>query len=88
MAGPTDRTGLGEALTGTLVLGLITALPSLAASVAAALDRGPAMAILLNVIIRIALVYGQKRGSANIRFPSVSMLFVYAAGFLTLTLLT
>lgn len=40
-----DRTGLGEALTGTLFLGLITALPGVAASVTAALEDRPAMAI-------------------------------------------
>ncbi len=33
-----DRTGLGEAITGTVMLGLITALPGLAASVTAALQ--------------------------------------------------
>jgi cation:H+ antiporter len=40
-----DRTGLGEALTGTIFLGLITALPGLAASVTAALDGHPGLAI-------------------------------------------
>lgn len=40
-----DRTGLGEAITGTLFLGLITALPGLAASITAALDGRPALAI-------------------------------------------
>lgn len=40
-----DRTGMGEALTGTVVLGLVTALPGLAASVTAALDGRPALAI-------------------------------------------
>lgn len=40
-----DRTGLGEALTGTMLLGLITALPGLAASVAAAWAGHPALAI-------------------------------------------
>ena len=40
-----DRTGLGEAITGTLFLGLITALPGLAASVTAALSGRPALAI-------------------------------------------
>lgn len=40
-----DRTGLGEAVTGTLFLGLTTALPGLAASIAAALDGHPALAI-------------------------------------------
>ena len=36
-----DRTGLGEAVTGTIMLGLITALPGLAASVTAALAAEP-----------------------------------------------
>ena len=40
-----DRTGLGEAITGTVFLGFITALPGLAASVTAALDGRPALAI-------------------------------------------
>jgi len=40
-----DRTGLGEALTGTVFLGFITALPGLAASVTAALDGRPALAV-------------------------------------------
>ncbi len=40
-----DRTGLGEAITGAVFLGFITALPGLAASVAAALDGHPALAI-------------------------------------------
>lgn len=40
-----DRTGLGEAITGTVFLGLITALPGLAASITAALDDRPALAI-------------------------------------------
>lgn len=40
-----DRTGLGEALTGTVLLGFLTALPGLAASVAAALKGLPVLAI-------------------------------------------
>jgi len=40
-----DRTGLGEAVTGTVILGLLTALPGLAASVIAAMKGYPAMAI-------------------------------------------
>ena len=40
-----DKTGLGEALTGTVLLGLVTALPGLAASVMAAIDGHAAMAI-------------------------------------------
>ncbi len=40
-----DRTGLGEALTGTLLLGLLTALPGLVASVVAAAKGLPALAI-------------------------------------------
>jgi len=40
-----DSTGLGEALTGVFFLGLTTALPGLAASVTAALDGHPALAI-------------------------------------------
>jgi len=40
-----DRTGLGEAVTGTMFLGLVTALPGITASVTAALDGRPALAI-------------------------------------------
>jgi cation:H+ antiporter len=40
-----DRTGLGEAVTGTLFLGLTTALPGLTASITAALDGRPALAL-------------------------------------------
>jgi len=40
-----DRTGLGEAVTGMILLGLITALPGIAASVTAAVDGHPGMAI-------------------------------------------
>lgn len=40
-----DRTGLGEAVTGTLLLGFTTALPGLAASITAAIDGHPALAI-------------------------------------------
>ncbi|MHA7837457.1 MAG: sodium:calcium antiporter [bacterium] len=39
-----DRTGIGEALTGTFVLGFITALPGLTASVTAAIQQNPALA--------------------------------------------
>lgn len=48
-----DRTGLGEALTGTIMLGLITALPGLAASVTAAL-QGHAVLALSNAMGGIA----------------------------------
>jgi len=40
-----DRTGLGEALTGTFLLGLVTALPGLAASVTAAVQGHAALAL-------------------------------------------
>jgi len=40
-----DRTGLGEALTGTLFLGLITALPGMTASVTAAVQGFPVLAL-------------------------------------------
>ncbi|MEX0820132.1 MAG: hypothetical protein WD070_11090, partial [Pirellulaceae bacterium] len=48
-----DRTGLGEAVTGTVMLGLITALPGLAASVTAAL-QGHAVLALSNAMGGIA----------------------------------
>lgn len=40
-----DRSGLGEAVTGTLFLGFVTSLPGLAASIFAALEGRPALAI-------------------------------------------
>ena len=40
-----DRTGLGEAITGMVMLGLITALPGIAASVTAAVEGHPGIAI-------------------------------------------
>lgn len=40
-----DRTGLGEAITGTVFLGFLTALPGLLASVVAAAKGNPALAI-------------------------------------------
>lgn len=40
-----DRTGLGEALAGAFFLGMVTSLPGLAASVTAALEGRPALAI-------------------------------------------
>lgn len=40
-----DRTGLGEALAGAMFLGLMTSLPGLAASVTAAFEGRPALAI-------------------------------------------
>jgi len=40
-----DRTGLGEAITGTVFLGFITALPGLVASIVAAVKGLPALAI-------------------------------------------
>lgn len=40
-----DRTGLGEAVTGMILLGLITALPGIAASVTAAVEGYPGIAI-------------------------------------------
>lgn len=49
-----DKTGLGEAITGTVFLGLVTALPGLAASVFAALEGRPVLAIS-NAVGGIAL---------------------------------
>lgn len=49
-----DRTGLGEAITGTIFLGFTTALPGLAASVTAALEGHAALAIA-NAIGGIAI---------------------------------
>lgn len=49
-----DKTGCGEAITGTVFLGLVTALPGLAASIFAALDGRPVLAIS-NAVGGIAL---------------------------------
>ncbi|MFP5306816.1 MAG: sodium:calcium antiporter [Gammaproteobacteria bacterium] len=91
-----DRTGLGEALTGTLLLGLVTALPGLAASVTAALDGHPALAIgnaiggiaLQTTFLAVAdLVYVK----ANLEHASASLLNLIQtailAALLTLVLL-
>jgi cation:H+ antiporter len=40
-----DRTGLGEAIVGALLLGIITSLPGITASVTAALDGRPSLAV-------------------------------------------
>jgi cation:H+ antiporter len=40
-----DRLGIGEAMTGMILIGLVTALPGLAASITAALEGRPALAI-------------------------------------------
>lgn len=45
-----------------------------------------ALAILLNVLLLIGLVYREKHSPGNIGFESVLMLLVYVAGFATLTL--
>lgn len=82
---------MGEALTGTILLGLITALPGLVASVLAAVDRRDlflvSIAILLNVIFLMGLIDRQKRGPVNIGIESAAMLAIYVGGFLILSLL-
>ena len=40
-----DRTGMGEAMTGTVFLGLVTSLPGLTTSITAAIDGRPSLAI-------------------------------------------
>jgi cation:H+ antiporter len=40
-----DRTGIGEAMTGTVFLGLVTSLPGLTTSITAAIDGRPSLAI-------------------------------------------
>jgi len=46
-----------------------------------------ALAILLNVVLLLGLIYRQKRGLGNIGFESVSILVLYVGGFLILGLL-
>lgn len=66
-----DRTGLGEAVTGTLFLGLTTSLPGLAASITAALDGHPALAIS-NAVGGIAL-QTTFLAVADITYPKVNL---------------
>ena len=40
-----DRTGIGEAMTGTVFLGLVTSLPGLTTSITAAIDGRPSLTI-------------------------------------------
>ena len=73
-----DRTGLGEAVTGTVLLGFTTALPGLAASITAALDGHPALAVS-NAIGGIAIqtaflaVADISYGKANLEHASASL---------------
>jgi len=73
-----DRTGLGEATTGTLFLGLLTALPGLAASVFAAVQGHPVLA-LGNAIGGIAFqtivlaVADITYGNANLEHAAASL---------------
>lgn len=66
-----DRTGLGEALTGTIFLGLLTALPGLAASMVAAWQGHAALAIS-NAIGGIA-VQTIALAVADISFPKANL---------------
>jgi cation:H+ antiporter len=45
------------------------------------------LAILLNIILLLGLLYRQRRGPANIGFESILILLLYLGGFLTLTFL-
>lgn len=66
-----DRTGLGEALTGTVLLGAITALPGLTASVVAALDGRASLAIS-NALGGIAIQTVALAG-ADVAYPKANL---------------
>ncbi len=66
-----DRTGLGEALTGGIVLGLVTSLPGIAASVTAALEGAPSLAIS-NAMGGIA-VQTVALAAADIAYPRANL---------------
>lgn len=66
-----DKTKLGEALTGTIFLGLITALPGLVASITAAIEGRPALAIS-NAIGGIA-IQTTFLAFADIAYPKVNL---------------
>lgn len=66
-----DRTGLGEAMTGTVFLGLITSLPGLATSITAAVDGRPSLAIsnaLGGIAVQTAFL-----GLADISYPRANL---------------
>lgn len=86
-----DRTRMGEALTGTVVLGLLTALPGLAASVTAAVDGRPALAIanalggiaVQTVFLAVADVF---HSSANLEHAAASLANMVQTALLVLLL--
>ena len=92
-----DRTGLGEAVTGTLFLGLITALPGLrplSRPLSRAMQRWPSAMPSAALPSRrsfwpsllLGLLYRQRAGPANIGFESALMLVLYLGGYLVLSL--
>lgn len=85
-----DRTGLGEALTGTFFLGVFTSLPGLAAAVMVALMGRPAMAIATAIggiavqttFLAVADIFHRK---ANLEHAAASVTnMVQAAGLVLL----
>ena len=66
-----DRTGIGEAITGSVFLGMVTSLPGLATSITAAVDGRPALAIsnaLGSIAVQTAFL-----GLADIAHPRVNL---------------
>lgn len=66
-----DRTGMGEALTGTVFLGFLTALPGLLASVVAAMKGSPVLAIS-NAMGGIA-IQTTALAAADIAYPRANL---------------
>lgn len=66
-----DRTGIGEAMTGSIFLGMITSLPGLATSITAAVDGRPSLAIsnaLGGIAVQTAFL-----GLADISYPRANL---------------
>lgn len=66
-----DRTGIGEAMTGIVFLGMVTSLPGLATSITAAIDGRPSLAIsnaLGGIAVQTAFL-----GLADISYPRANL---------------
>ncbi|GGD03728.1 hypothetical protein [Halopseudomonas salina] len=66
-----DRTGIGEAMAGSVFLGMVTSLPGLTTSITAALDGRPSLAIsnaLGGIAVQTAFL-----GLADISYPRINL---------------
>lgn len=66
-----DRTGMGEAITGSIFLGMVTSLPGLATSITAAIDGRPSLAIsnaLGGIAVQTAFL-----GLADVSYPRANL---------------